>query len=93
MVPLQKFSFTQIYRNETEAVILGIIPVKGVLLLLTSIPTCFCLHVLHVVSDNSLFTVVRLVTKPLNRSEARVDFVVIQTLFLSLCKSLCYHAN
>ena len=28
------------------------------------------------------FTVVRLVAKPLNRIEARVDFVVIQTLLL-----------
>ena len=35
------------------------------------------------------------VAKPLNRSEARVDFVVIQTqtLLLFVCKSLCYHAN
>ena len=39
------------------------------------------------------FTVVCLVAKPLNRSEARVDFVVIQTLLLFICKSLCYHAN
>ena len=39
------------------------------------------------------FTVVCLVAKPLNMSEARVDFVVIQTLLLFICKSLCYHAN
>ena len=39
------------------------------------------------------FTVLCLVAKPLNRSEARVDFVVIQTLLLFICKSLCYHAN
>ena len=39
------------------------------------------------------FTVVCLVAKPLNRSEARVDFVVIQTLLLFICKSLCYHAK
>ena len=39
------------------------------------------------------FTVVCLVAKPLNRSEARVDFVVIQTLLLFISKSLCYHAN
>ena len=39
------------------------------------------------------FTVVCLVAKPLNRGEARVDFVVIQTLLLFVCKSLCYHAN
>ena len=34
------------------------------------------------------FTVVCLVAKPLNRSEARDDFVVIQTLLLFVCKSL-----
>ena len=36
-----------------------------------------------------------LVANALNRSEARVDFVVIQTqtLLLFVCKSLCYHAN
>ena len=39
------------------------------------------------------FTVVCLVAKPLNRSEAKVDFVVIQTLLLFISKSLCYHAN
>ena len=31
------------------------------------------------------FTVVCLVAKPLNRSEATVDFVVIQTLLLFIC--------
>ena len=44
-------------------------------------------------SKNSPFTVVCLVAKPLNRSEARVDFVVIQTLLLFVCKSLCYRAD
>ena len=39
------------------------------------------------------FTVVCLVTKPLNRSEAEVDFVVRQTLLLFKCKLLCYHTN
>ena len=39
------------------------------------------------------FTVLCLVAKPLNRSEATGDFVVIQTLQLFVCKSLCYHAN
>ena len=34
-----------------------------------------------------------LVAKPLNRSEARVDFVVIQTLLLFIFRSPCYHAN
>ena len=34
-----------------------------------------------------------LVAKPLNRSEARVDFIAIQALLLFVCKSLCYHAN
>ena len=29
----------------------------------------------------------------LNRSEARVDFVVIQTLLLFICKSLFYYAD
>ena len=31
------------------------------------------------------FTVICLVAKPLNRSEARVDFVMIQTLLLFIC--------
>ena len=40
------------------------------------------------------FKVMCLVAKPLmNRGEGRVDFVVIQTLLLFICKSLCYHAN
>ena len=39
------------------------------------------------------FTVVCLVAKPLNRSEATGDLVVIQTMLLFICKSLCYHAN
>ena len=34
-----------------------------------------------------------LVAKPLNRSEAKVDLVLIQTLLLFKCKLLCYHAN
>ena len=47
----------------------------------------------NIVANVVHFTVVCFVAKPLNRSEARVDFVVIQTLLLFLCKSLCYHAN
>ena len=39
------------------------------------------------------FTVGCLVAKPLNRSEAKVDLVMIQTLLLFKCKLLCYHAN
>ena len=39
------------------------------------------------------YIVVCLVVKPLNRSEARVDFVVIQTLLRFICKSHFYHAN
>ena len=39
------------------------------------------------------FTVVCLVAKPLNRSEAKGDLVMIQTLLLFKCKLLCYHAN
>ena len=39
------------------------------------------------------FTVVCLVAKPLNRSEANVDLVTIQTLLLFKCKLLCYHTN
>ena len=39
------------------------------------------------------FTVVCLVAKPLNRSEAKVDLVVIQTLLLFKCKLLCHHFN
>ena len=36
------------------------------------------------------FTVVCLVAKPLNRSEAKVDLVMVQTLLLFKCKLLCY---
>ena len=39
------------------------------------------------------FTIVHLVAKPLNRSEAKGDLVMIQTLLLFKCKLLCYHAN
>ena len=39
------------------------------------------------------FTVVCLVAKPSNRSEAKGDLVMIQTLLLFKCKLLCYHAN
>ena len=39
------------------------------------------------------FTVVCLVAKSLNRSEANVDLVKIQTLLLFKCKLLCYHTN
>ena len=39
------------------------------------------------------FTVVSLVAKPSNRSEAKGDLVMIQTLLLFKCKLLCYHAN
>ena len=39
------------------------------------------------------FTVVGLVTWPLNGSEAAVDLVLIQTSLLLLCKSSCSYAN
>ena len=39
------------------------------------------------------FTVVCLVAKSLNRSEAKGDHVMIQTLLLLKCKLICYHAN
>ena len=39
------------------------------------------------------FTVVDLVTWPLNGSEAGVDLVLIQTSLLLLCKSSCSYAN
>ena len=39
------------------------------------------------------FTVVGLVTWPLNGSEAGGDLVLIQTLLLLLCKSSCSYAN
>ena len=39
------------------------------------------------------FTVLCSVAKPLNRSEAKGDLVMIQTLLLFKCKLLCYHAN
>ena len=39
------------------------------------------------------FTVVDLVTWPLNGSEAGGDLVLIKTLMLLLCKSSCSYAN
>ena len=39
------------------------------------------------------FTVACLVAKPLNRSEAKDDLVMIQTLLLFKYKLLCYHAD
>ena len=39
------------------------------------------------------FTVVGLVTWPLNGSEAGVDLVLIKTSLLLLCKSSCSYAN
>ena len=42
---------------------------------------CFCFLFL-----NNHFTVVCLVARPLNDSEAEVDFVLIETSLLSLCK-------
>ena len=39
------------------------------------------------------FTVLGLVTWPLNVSEAGVDLVLIQTSLLLLCKSGCSYAN
>ena len=39
------------------------------------------------------FTVACLVVKPLIRSVAKGDLVIIQTLLFFKCKSLCYHAN
>ena len=48
----------------------------------------------HMVSSSiDHFTVVALVTWPLNRSEAGVDLVLIQTLLLLLCKLSCSYAN
>ena len=38
-------------------------------------------------------TVACLVAKPLNRSDAKGDFDMIQTLLLLKCKLPCYHAN
>ena len=45
-----------------------------------------CFEIVH-------FTVACLVAKPLNRSEAKGDLVMIQTLLLFKCKLLCYHVN
>ena len=39
------------------------------------------------------FTVACLVAKPLEKSEAKVDLVMIKTLLLFQCKLLCYHSN
>ena len=39
------------------------------------------------------FTVVFLVSRPLNGNEAEGDLVLIQTLLLLLCKSSCSYAN
>ena len=49
-------------------------------------PVLFIFLIVH-------FTVVCLVAKPLNRSEAKGDLVMIQTLLLLKCKLICYHAN
>ena len=38
------------------------------------------------------FIVEWLVARPLNRSDAKVDLVMIQTLLLFKCNVLCYHA-
>ena len=38
-------------------------------------------------------TVACLVAKPLNRSEAKGDLIMIQTLPLFKCNLLCYHTN
>ena len=38
------------------------------------------------------FTVACLVAKPLNRSEAKDDLVMMQTLLLFKCKLLCWNA-
>ena len=40
-----------------------------------------------------LFTVVGLVTWPMNGREAGVDLVLIETSLLLLCKSSCSYAN
>ena len=50
-------------------------------------------HVNNIIWIILHFTVVCLVAKLLNRIEARVEFVVIQTSLFFVCKSLCYHAN
>ena len=39
------------------------------------------------------FTVLCSVTRPLNESEAAVEFALIQTLLLFLCKSCCCNVN
>ena len=39
------------------------------------------------------FIVACLVAKPLNRSEAKGDLAMIQTLLLFKCKLLCYNTN
>ena len=49
-------------------------------------PVLFVFLIVH-------FTVVCLVAKSLNRSEAKGDLVMIQTLQLLKCKLICYHAN
>ena len=60
---------------------------------------CFCLLSACRKAHNSKaftidpFTVVGLVTWPLNGSEAGGDLVLIQTSMLLLCKSSCSYAN
>ena len=39
------------------------------------------------------FTVAYFIAKPLNRSEAEGDRVMLQMLLLFKCKLLCYHAH
>ena len=50
-------------------------------------------QVLVLLSRIDQFTVLCLVTWPLNGSEAGVDLVLIKTSLLLLCKSSCSYAN
>ena len=47
----------------------------------------------HLLKSIGHFTVVCLVTWPLNGSEVGVDLVLIQTSLLLFCKSSCFDAN
>ena len=53
---------------------------------------CAKANAIHTITTIDHFTVVGLVTWPLNGSEAGGDLVLIQTSLLLLCKSTCSYA-
>ena len=60
---------------------------------LAAVPHCTIIVFLMNLFTIDHFTVVGLVTWPLNGSEAGVELVLIQTSLFLLCKSSCSYAN